>query len=87
MVREANTSWVQKRWGASAVQLDPHTWILEYRQSSLVENSSLNVMAADFFKRWVSKVIRRLKNELWLFLDVGTKFHQITATRDFKTPT
>ncbi|XP_038902337.1 uncharacterized protein LOC120088951 [Benincasa hispida] len=87
LVREANTSWVQKRWGASAVQLDPHTWVLEYRQSSLLENSSLNVMAADFFKHWMSKVIRRLKNELWLFLDGETKFHQITATRDFKTPT
>lgn len=87
MVREANTSWVQKRWGASAVQLDPHTWILEYQQSSLLENSSLNVMAADFFQHWISKVIRRLKNELRLFLDVETRFHQIRATRDFKTPT
>ncbi|XP_022955446.1 uncharacterized protein LOC111457471 [Cucurbita moschata] len=88
LVREANTSWVQNKWGASAVHLDPHTWVLEYRQSSLLENSSLNVMAADFFKHWMMKVMRRLKNEVWVFLDVGTKFHEIiTATRDFKTPT
>ena len=78
---------MQKRWGASAVQLDPHTWVLEYRQSSLLENSSLNMMAADFFKHWMRIVIRRLKNELWLFLDGETNFHQITVTSDFKTPT
>ncbi|KAA0049354.1 hypothetical protein IC582_012690 [Cucumis melo] len=87
LVREANTSWVQKRWGASAVQLDPNTWVLEYRQSSLLENSSLNTMAADFFKHWMRIVIRRLKNELWLFLDGEIRFHQVTATSDFKTPT
>ncbi|XP_022961189.1 uncharacterized protein LOC111461498 [Cucurbita moschata] len=88
VVREANTSLVQKGWGATPVQINPRSSVLEYRLSSLLENSNLNTMAADFFKHWMSKVIRRLKNnKLWLFLDVKTMFHQTRTTHDFKTPT
>ncbi|KAJ6726001.1 SIGMA 1-TYPE OPIOID RECEPTOR-RELATED [Salix purpurea] len=40
-ILKASTSRVHSNWAASAVQLDPTTWILEYESSLTLDNSML----------------------------------------------
>ncbi|KAH9764952.1 C-8 sterol isomerase [Citrus sinensis] len=59
-IRKENTSWVHKKWGASVMQLDPNTWILEYRRNSILENTRLFSTALDFLKHRMSGAKMRL---------------------------
>ncbi|XP_021747538.1 uncharacterized protein LOC110713393 [Chenopodium quinoa] len=34
-VREANTTWILRKWSASVVQFEPNTWIIEYSRNSV----------------------------------------------------
>ncbi|KAJ7954867.1 ERG2/sigma1 receptor-like [Quillaja saponaria] len=58
LIRKANTSWVQKKLGVSAVQLDPNTWVLEYQRSSILDDLRLYSAASrvhevqDFKNGW-----------------------------------
>ncbi|XP_042497847.1 uncharacterized protein LOC122076552 [Macadamia integrifolia] len=65
-IRKANSSWVQTRWSASAVQMDSNTWILEYRSSSVLQNSKFFRAAFEFLKFRMSRIVREMKQQFWL---------------------
>ncbi|KAE8077059.1 hypothetical protein FH972_015664 [Carpinus fangiana] len=88
LIRKANTSWVHQKWGASVVQLNPGTWVLEYRRSSILDNSRLLSAAAEFVKYRISKMVGRVKQEFWLFsASENNQFSEFTATYATKIPT
>ncbi|XP_057771677.1 uncharacterized protein LOC130991456 [Salvia miltiorrhiza] len=65
-VRTANSSWVQEKWSSSVVQFDPNTWILEYRQSFLLENASPVSATLKFLKLRLTRELGKLGQEFWL---------------------
>lgn len=88
MIRKGNTSWVHRKWGASVVQLNPDTWILEYRRSSMLDNSNLLSAAVEFLKYRISKMVGRVRRDFWLFSDFrNNQFIEFTATYETRTPT
>ncbi|MCD7447567.1 hypothetical protein HAX54_031596 [Datura stramonium] len=66
LIRKSNSSWTQQKWSASAVQLDPNTWILEYSQSPLTENGKLVSAVLEFLKYRLRREVQKLKQEFWL---------------------
>lgn len=89
LIRKANTSWVHRKWGASVVQLNPDTWVLEYRRSSVLDDSRLFLAAVEFLKYRISKMVRSLKQEFWFFSHAlrSNHFSQFTSKYDTKIPT
>lgn len=88
LIRKANTSWVHQKWGASVVQLNPNTWVLEYRRSSILDNSRLFSAAIEFLKYRISKMAGKVKQEFWLFSAFeNNQFSEFTAKYDMKIPT
>ncbi|KAK6117174.1 hypothetical protein DH2020_049053 [Rehmannia glutinosa] len=77
-VRIANSSWTQKKWSSSVVQLDPNTWILEYRQSFLLENGKFVSTVMDFLKFRLTKAFEKLKQEFWLMSAFGSRHFDFT---------
>ncbi|XP_047333261.1 uncharacterized protein LOC124936779 [Impatiens glandulifera] len=65
-IRRANSSWVQEKWSASAVQLDPGTWILEHRQSAVMENPKLISTLVQFMSNKLLKTVKAFKKNFWL---------------------
>lgn len=86
-VHKVNTSWVQKRLSGSAMQLDPNTWVLEYRWSSILENSRLFTTALEFLKYRISMVARKVKEEFWVLSDYGSQYRKLTAKEQILIPT
>ncbi|KAH7522303.1 hypothetical protein FEM48_Zijuj07G0124000 [Ziziphus jujuba var. spinosa] len=88
VIRKVNSSWEVRKWGASAVQLDRNTWILEYRRSSILDNPRLVSAAIVFFKYKVEKMVGKLKQEFWLFsaFDKNSLCH-FTGKCNLKVPT
>ncbi|XP_061376196.1 uncharacterized protein LOC133318220 [Gastrolobium bilobum] len=88
LIRKANTSWVQPKWGASVVQLDPNTWVLEYRRSSIFDGTSLYSAALEFLKHRISKIIGRVKKDFWFLAAFEDNQHKwFTANNRHKIPT
>ncbi|KAK7343598.1 hypothetical protein VNO77_12461 [Canavalia gladiata] len=90
LIRKANTSWVQPNWGASAVQLDPNTWVLEYQRSSIFENTRFYSAMSEFLKYMIPRIIGRVKKIFWLFAAVeDSRYMGFTASNGLKlkTPT
>ncbi|CAB4261531.1 unnamed protein product [Prunus armeniaca] len=88
VIRKANTSWVQKNWGASAVQLDPNTWILEYQWSSTFDGQRLVSAAVAFLKNRMSRMLGSMKQKFWLCSTFGNnQYLQTTAGYNIKIPT
>ncbi|KAF7837308.1 putative C-8 sterol isomerase [Senna tora] len=89
LIRKANTSWVQPKWGASVVQLDPNTWVLEYRRNSFFDNSRLYSAVLEFFKYRISRAVQRVKKEFWLSSAFGDNQcnAEFTANYGTKIPT
>ncbi|KAH6769912.1 hypothetical protein C2S52_014715 [Perilla frutescens var. hirtella] len=65
-VRAANSSWEQAKWSSSVVQFDPNTWILEYRQSFLVENAKPVSAALKFLTFRLTNEFDKMRQEFWL---------------------
>ncbi|KAK7861108.1 hypothetical protein CFP56_024207 [Quercus suber] len=87
-IRKGNTSWVHRKWGASVVQLNPNTWVLEYQRSSILDNSRLSTAAIEFLKYRISKKVGKVKKGFWLFSAFkNNQFSQFTAKYDTKIPT
>ncbi|MCL7041374.1 hypothetical protein MKW94_003776 [Papaver nudicaule] len=64
-VRQSNSSaWLLQRMSASAVQLDSNTWILEYRRSSILENSRLILTALEFLKMRLARVVAEIEQQI-----------------------
>ena len=89
LIRKANSSWTQKKWSASAVQLDPNTLVLEYHHSSLLENSRLFSAAVKLFRFWMCRMVERMKQEFWVLSVFETKFSDFdfTARKNHRIPT
>ncbi|KAG6431080.1 hypothetical protein SASPL_109155 [Salvia splendens] len=65
-VRTANSSWVQDKWSSSVVQFDPNTWLLEYRQSFLLQNARPVSATLKFLKLRLTRDFRKMSQEFWL---------------------
>ena len=86
MIRNSNTSWVQGKWSASAVQLDPNTWILEYQQRPVIENSRLISAALHFLKFRLIRELKNVQQEFWLIFAFGKQYSGSTG-QNLKIPT
>nr|XP_033507981.1 uncharacterized protein LOC104118446 isoform X2 [Nicotiana tomentosiformis] len=86
LIRKSNSSWTQGKWSASAVQLDPNTWILEYSQSPLTENGKLVSAALEFLKFRLTREVQKLKQQFWV-LSAFTSQHSDFTIERFQIPT
>ncbi|KAG4998354.1 hypothetical protein AAZX31_10G234800 [Glycine max] len=87
-IRTANASWVQPKWDASAVQLDPNTWVLEYQMSYIFDGTRLHSAALEFLKYRISRIVARLKKDFWLFIAFEDKqYNGFTAKNGPQIPT
>ncbi|KAG6420084.1 hypothetical protein SASPL_116599 [Salvia splendens] len=67
LVRDAgNSSWTQKKWSTSVVQLESNTWILEYRRSFIGHNPKLVSAAVEFLRFKLTSQFKKMKREFWL---------------------
>ncbi|KAK9137378.1 hypothetical protein Sjap_007972 [Stephania japonica] len=66
IVRNASNSstWLLGRFSSSAIQLDPNTWILEYKVSPVLENSRLLSAALQFLTFRFSHTLHSMKQRL-----------------------
>ncbi|CAI9118444.1 OLC1v1020016C2 [Oldenlandia corymbosa var. corymbosa] len=80
LIRESNSSWVQGKWSASAVQFDPDTWILEYKQSPMLENARLVSATFEFLKFRLVRELKHLQQEFWLLFAFGNQFSDLIGT-------
>ncbi|KAK7280113.1 hypothetical protein RJT34_25175 [Clitoria ternatea] len=88
LIRKANTSWVQQKWGTSVVQLDPSTWVLEYQRSSIYDGTRLYSAVLEFLKHRMAKTVSRLKKNFWLFVAFEhNQYKGYSANNGPKTPT
>ncbi|TKY51170.1 Sigma non-opioid intracellular receptor 1 [Spatholobus suberectus] len=88
LIWKANTSWVQPKWGASAVQLDPNTWVLEYQRSFIFDDTRLYSAALEFLKYRISRIVGRLKKDFWLFVSFeDNQYNGLTANNGLQIPT
>ncbi|KAF3606187.1 hypothetical protein DY000_02044477 [Brassica cretica] len=85
-IHEANTSWRRTKWSTSVLQLDPNTWVLEYR---LMESSSLLSMAVDLLTRVMVQAAKNVNRELfWMFSASGRLYSEVVSeARTTMTPT
>ncbi|KAL3505935.1 hypothetical protein ACH5RR_031317 [Cinchona calisaya] len=79
VIRKSNSSWVQRKWSASAVQLDPNTWILEYQQTSIMQNARLISAALQFLKFRLTRELKNLQQEFWLLSAFGKQYSDLTG--------
>ncbi|KAL2506792.1 C-8 sterol isomerase [Abeliophyllum distichum] len=86
LMRKANSSWTQGKWSANAVQFDPNTWLLEYRQNFLPENARLVTAAMEFLKFRLVREFEKMKQEFWLLFAFGSKFSDFRE-RSIPVPT
>ncbi|KAL2324408.1 hypothetical protein Fmac_023466 [Flemingia macrophylla] len=88
LTRKANTSWVQPKWGASAVQLDPNTWVLEYQRSFIFDGTRLSSSAFEFLVYKISRIIGRLKKDFWLLVAFeDNQYYGFTPNSELQIPT
>ncbi|KAJ4969033.1 hypothetical protein NE237_015734 [Protea cynaroides] len=66
-VHKANSSWVQRRWSTSAIQMHSNTWILEYQSSLMLENPRFVLAALEFLKFRISRTVGEMKQQFWLW--------------------
>ncbi|XP_009335326.3 uncharacterized protein LOC103928042 [Pyrus x bretschneideri] len=88
VIRAPNTSWVQRSWGASAVRLDPNTWILEYWWSTTFDNQRLVSAALAFFKNMISRKLGKMQQKFWILSTFGNNQQvESSANYNIKIPT
>ncbi|XP_030470490.2 uncharacterized protein LOC115688718 [Syzygium oleosum] len=85
IIRKVTSSWVHGKWRASVVQLDPGTLILEYKRSSILDDSGFLMKALEFLKYQMTVVIGRMNQRFWYFPAFEDHPGQIRAK--YKVPT
>ncbi|XP_077247261.1 C-8 sterol isomerase [Tasmannia lanceolata] len=86
--RKVNSSWINRKWTASAVHLEPNTWIIEYRRSPILENSQIFRAAMNFLYFRILRLFEELEQEFWLWkIDFPFQQRSYGAQEDFKYPT
>lgn len=79
-IHEANTSWRRTKLSTSVLQLDPNTWVLEYRLSSVMESSSLLSMAVDLLTRVMVQAAKDVNREVfWMFSATGRLYSEVVS--------
>lgn len=68
------------------MQLDPNTWILEYSESPIKENTKLVSAAMEFLKFKLARELEKLKLEFWSVSAFGSHFSDLRA-ESFSVPT
>ncbi|KAJ4793494.1 hypothetical protein LUZ62_044740 [Rhynchospora pubera] len=61
-----SSSWTCSKWSHAAIQLDPETWVLEYRKNALFEGPKLIPTIWGLVMWKISEKVRRLKRGLFL---------------------
>ncbi|RWR88960.1 sigma non-opioid intracellular receptor 1 [Cinnamomum micranthum f. kanehirae] len=74
-VHKSNSSWLHQKWSASALQLDPNTWVLEYQQNAFLQNSRPCKVAVELLRFRFSKVIQGLWHELWPLIALPSDYY------------
>ncbi|KAL2469870.1 C-8 sterol isomerase [Abeliophyllum distichum] len=82
LIRQVNSSWTQRKWGASAVRFDPNTWLLEYRQSFLMQNPRLVSEAVKFLKFRLAREFEKMKQQFWLLSAFCSQYADFTGGRN-----
>ncbi|KAK1592870.1 hypothetical protein Q3G72_031779 [Acer saccharum] len=85
-IRRANTSWVHKKWSSSVMQLDNNTWILEYRQSKILDSSKLLSAALELLNYRISRLARTMNEEHWLFSAFQDQYKTFMAKEPINIP-
>ncbi|KAL6971555.1 hypothetical protein U1Q18_031233 [Sarracenia purpurea var. burkii] len=85
-IRKANKTWMLQKWSASVVQLDPNTWILEYKWAGAARISRIVSALIEFLKFRLSREVRRMKQEFWLLPSHGNRHYEFKEDT-FKIPT
>ncbi|PIN19832.1 hypothetical protein CDL12_07481 [Handroanthus impetiginosus] len=69
LVREGSkSSWTQRKWTSSVVQLEPNTWILEYKRSYLMDDAQVVSAVVEFLKFRLTREFMRMKKDFfWLY--------------------
>ncbi|XP_051129255.1 uncharacterized protein LOC127250136 [Andrographis paniculata] len=57
LVRKSNSTWAQRKWSSTVVQMESNTWILDYRRSLLVDSAAGVVELA---KSWPGKIVEKV---------------------------
>lgn len=89
-VRNADSSWVLRKWSASIVQLDPNTIILEYRTSSILENRGIFSAVSELLRHHISVLAEGTKQK---FRNIappggsGDKFRKLRKKGEILVPT
>ncbi|CAA7026528.1 unnamed protein product [Microthlaspi erraticum] len=87
-IREANNTWRKTKWSTSVLQLDPNTWILEYRESSVTESSSLLSLTVDLLRHMMFQAAKNVNRELlWVFSASGNLYRESVSEASTMTPT
>ncbi|KAL3812605.1 hypothetical protein ACJIZ3_013873 [Penstemon smallii] len=86
LVRNANSSWTQGKWSSSVVQFDPNTWILEYKQSFVLENRRPISAVMELLKFRLTREFEKMKQEFWLLFAFGNNYFDFTE-RSILIPT
>lgn len=86
-VQEVNSTWVLRNWSASVLQLDPNTWVVEYRRSSILDRSRLFSALLEFLRLWLTSENTRMKQKFWLLSSLYTQFSYNSAADRFEIPT
>ncbi|OWM69823.1 hypothetical protein CDL15_Pgr025672 [Punica granatum] len=80
-VRKANSLWVLRKWGASIVQLDRNTVILEYRRSSILDNHGIFSALSELLKYHISGLAKRIKKKFWYLAASGVSGNKLRKLR------
>lgn len=82
VIWKENSSWTHHKLGVSAVQLDPNTWLLEYRRSLIFDNPRLVSATLEFLKYRTLRMFEGMKHEFWL-----SSTYEFKLKFDTKVPT
>ncbi|GAA0185665.1 transmembrane signal receptor [Lithospermum erythrorhizon] len=85
-IHKTNSSWRQQKWASSAVQLDAKTWILEYKQSYIMQKAGLVSAALEFIKFRVTREFGKMKQEFWRAVSFGNHPTDLRVV-NYRTPT
>ena len=78
---------MHRKWGTSVIQLDPNTWIMEYRRSSLLENPRLFSATMELLKYRLTTMVRKMTEEFWLFSAFENQYNEFAGNEQLKIPT
>ncbi|KAJ3673283.1 hypothetical protein LUZ60_006657 [Juncus effusus] len=59
------SSWHYGKWSYSAIQLEPNTWILEYKRSGIVQGPRFIPEICDLVRFKIANYVKRLRREPW----------------------